>query len=264
MTHEAGPVMKPEKKTADNAIVISEHVTHPWRIQHPRYIPRSSTQLPQVIAKHHVTSQQVGNAIETLVHDEYKDIPFVVPSIIGCHAEEIEVACSRCNLQHYLTRLSIHIHNTVDTISMTITRTDIHNMIYHGQKARPNLVCFLGLKPNTCYLPVYKWELYWKRVYRYNIINDATDTDNFKGFDKAMELYRYDQKGIRAIVYNWDKGNTNRYLALRVREPHDIRRPVIIEGVLINTHYHAHSLYQLEWKRVPVVPDWLQKPASIN
>lgn len=262
---------------SDETIIIvsntlSASKTEKSPIRHPLPIPDK----PQVVAKNHVTLQQIGNALSTLVclletriqyHLDRKLRFTIRDRLYG----STNVMCPLCGTECAKGFITItHCQRIKDPL--TCTHIEMHCIMEHGSPAFGSassldwrrFVELLDLKPNVCYVPKGKYVLEWhfENSFRGPLINEDVAFAKMKltkrfGIPKnAHEVFTRKQDRLSAIVY--DHGGF-RYLLLsyQVDESQWIIR---VEGAsIITTVCHPADnvyKYRLVWKWTLVTQDW--------
>lgn len=255
LTPEPGRYNMTEADSSETkSIVIPSH--HPT-IKHPR----SRKYTPQVIAKHHVTNQQLANALYTLTWTDAVSLPwqvqfradcvvqhmkfkFIVKTIQTSESPQNCTVC-RCTLEHLTYQISKARDPTGPFVSFT--PLEVHQLDRHGyEMENKHLVSFLDLKPNTCYADVHQPVLDWEHVSSYPGTLDANELFN-------DDLYRYNQNNVVAVV-----GLKGFDCTLLLHNP--MEKDVVIEGICIPGESIQSSLgvtkHKLTWKHPLAYRDW--------
>lgn len=254
-----------------NPIVISDCITEPYRFQHPKRTD-APPWIPQLVAKNHVTTQQVGNALQALVDNRsmaHEDWKLVTDTV---EPNPSTVQCEQC---HYVyTNSVVHIVRggwESSNMAVAFTMRDIHEMTHASstQKPDPKHVELLGLKPNMCYFQTYKWSLSWNRKPRTTGFtrfppdpNKLCDGDHMSyGYcgdncyyrpDPLPRLYEYNENGVRALVSDDEDGNRSLLLQGNACPS---GQQIIVEGYVCYTSSFI-KVYDLTWSRDAMAQFW--------
>lgn len=231
-------------------LVVSATLSEPETIKHP---PSHKTD-PQIIAKHHVSNQQLGNALSALMRAKnYPTLSQRKPKFETSSSSATSIRCRMCWRFVASYTITITRANLNAKRSVCFTTIQFHHLKIHGHDLpdKEYIVSYLDLKPNTCYEDVIKPQLFWKYMYSFS-------EPRYEYQKGVTELYRYDNKnGIRAIVRQHRK---HRILLLSNLTP---SQDVIVEGIPVSgvpRSSHVFQRYRLEWTNTILGPDWLYDP----
>lgn len=231
-------------------IVISSQLTQPWKAQHPDGLTSVPPRIPQVVAKNHVTSQQLGNALQTLA-DCSDNALFDVHVYNGSRLERKRIQCKQCGYEY--TDLDMRIIQKDSKSYQYFSLGSIHKMAHLASWTDPSTVKFLGLKPGVCYFPTYKWGLVWERV---------AESHHWDSVSSCMtRLYGHEDKDVEVTVYDVVNQGPycGRYLAV---EAATTKHQLIVEGYPCQAHTTS-VLYRLKWKRGVVPQPWFSSNVDL-
>lgn len=238
------------------SLALSQSMGHPnWKL-----IPQ-----PQVVAKHHVTHQQIGYALLTIslqyTVDNVHSLRFRITdqhtnyAVPDTDFQQDYVECDVCHHGVPNKDMIVSRPNDPTGAMLIVTLLQIHRTVKHGYRMQNSqrIVEFLGLKPNTRYYPEEKPILLWK-LDSYAPIPGPLTTKAIPMIGASAKSYTYNANGTTATVYS---SIGQRIVLLECKSlSHDI----VVEGHCISKELlsnHHIRMYTLQWKCVLIPRDWL-------
>lgn len=224
----------------------------------------------QVIAKHSVTNQQLGNALSILAYitdnlnqgrwsgrkPRFSTREYWVT--INLNPAAKVSWCATCKtLYNNSKRFTIWKQDNDTEPPVTVSRMEIHNAMIHGLAIEDSLciVRYLGLQPNTCYARVNEYITKWRET---TSMPGHLDMANQKAILKASGyklLYTYNKNGVAAMVYD---SNVNRFLRIEIDEP---LQEIVVEQASVKPRSGPEvTIYKLGWTPILSPQDWFCKP----